>query len=138
MYKLLSILFLLTLSASTASLSLAEVYKWTNDDGSSGFTNDLTRVPDEHKDKVEKIDFQSDAIDKERVYEEVIIPESGLSKEPRSDNYRNQERNIVPDRRGRDAIYRERLSKRDRDHDGDDEAMAEVDAEVDAEEGEKQ
>ncbi len=121
MFKLISIIFFIALSVSTASLSSAEVYKWTNDDGSLGVTNDLTRVPDKYRDKAEKIDFQSDAIDKDRAYEEVIIPDSGLSKDPKSDDYRNPERRNVPWMRDGDDRYRERLSRREREYEDDEE-----------------
>ena len=112
MFKLVNIIFFIALFVSAASLSSAEVYKWINDDGSLGFTNDLTRVPDKYKDKAEKINFQSDAIDKERVYEEMIIPDNSLSEELK--------RKKVPRMRDKHDRYKGRYSRMERKYENDD------------------
>jgi hypothetical protein len=46
---------------SLANDGLCEIYKWTNDDGSVGFTDNLSKVPEKYRKQIE--------IKKERHYE---------------------------------------------------------------------
>ncbi len=47
----LSILILMTLCVP--STGLCEIYKWTNDDGSVGFADDISNVPEKQRQQVE-------------------------------------------------------------------------------------
>ena len=51
MIKLISIVFMISLL--TPSVILAEIYKWINDDGSVGFTDDISKVPEKYRGQVE-------------------------------------------------------------------------------------
>ena len=43
-----------------SGLSFAKIYKWKNDDGTTGFTDDLRNVPPQYRDQVETKEYSSD------------------------------------------------------------------------------
>lgn len=51
MVKLINVFLIIALF--TPSFIAAEIYKWVNDDGSIGFTDDLSKVPEKYRDQVE-------------------------------------------------------------------------------------
>lgn len=67
MIKLISIVLMISLL--TPSVILAEIYKWINDDGSTGFTDDISKVPEKYRKQVEIKTYRNKST-KESIYEQ--------------------------------------------------------------------
>ncbi len=79
-----------------SSTSFAEIYKWRNDDGSIGFTDDLSNVPEKYRDQVETKKYRS--INPPNVdtangpaQSNRVIPQTKLT-----DDYQQPERELSP------------------------------------------
>lgn len=56
---LIRLILIITLIIGISNVGLCEIYKWTNDDGSIGFTDDLSNVPEKYRNQVEMKKYRS-------------------------------------------------------------------------------
>ncbi len=56
------IFFLSILLIASPNIGFSEIYKWTNDDGSIGITDDISKVPEKYRNQVEKKTYKDKAV----------------------------------------------------------------------------
>lgn len=58
-------IFIIILIILSTSFSIAEVYKWVDDQGVVHFTDDFTQIPEKYRPKIEKMEMSNEKVEPE-------------------------------------------------------------------------
>lgn len=97
MIKLIGILLIMLLIMPC--ITFAEIYKWINDDGSIGFTDDLSKVPEKYRDQVEIKKYRTNSSQKENGERIAKSNQSTKKEDLVEKDYREQEE-LLPEEKG--------------------------------------
>ncbi len=94
MIKLISISLMILLL--TPSVILAEIYKWINDDGSVGFTDDLSMVPEKYRKQIEIKKYRTNSFHEDQKDKKSVTSYRSLKEKPIEEEYKRSEEELSP------------------------------------------